>query len=459
MLTARLRELLCTARAEARAQGMNAEFCLHRERSGLVRLGNSAVALSTSEELTRLYIQVIAGRRTGSYELNADLTSLEQVRAALARAAEHCAASPEFNYAPLFGAVEEAIDDEHGYDSALADCAAEAKTALCAEVIETLAPRGDFDFSGSWSSGETECYYCSTANDREAYRRLSDGKLVLVLKERAHKWELSVEQTGASATDFSAASAIADFSALLPCYLAQPGYRPPLGATRVIFGPQAIGELCDLALWGGFSGRGWEEQRAYTAGKSFGERLFSPLVSLRDDPQAALVFGMPFDLKGQRRAPFTLVEEGIFRGLMYDTNSAARYGKPPTGHELQTLDIVLATGAAPAGLADGWALAGEALYIPFLHYTHMPDPSRGAFTGSSRFNAQRVTAGQCTAPLFSTRLTDTIPNVLNHVLAVSSRAVAVNLSNTYGPRAPVSYSVPEYLICDSVRVSDVAESF
>ena len=45
MLTARLRELLCAARDEARAQGINAEFCLHRERSGLIRLGNSAVAL------------------------------------------------------------------------------------------------------------------------------------------------------------------------------------------------------------------------------------------------------------------------------------------------------------------------------------------------------------------------------------------------------------------------------
>ena len=84
-------------------------------------------------------------------------------------------------------------------------------------------------------------------------------------------------------------------------YLAQSGYRAPLGATRVIFGPQAIGELCELALMGGFYGRGWEEGRAFTAGKSFGERLFSPQVTLRDDPEAAQVFGMPFDMKGKRR--------------------------------------------------------------------------------------------------------------------------------------------------------------
>ncbi len=459
MLNTRLRELLCAARAEARAQGIHAEYCLHRERSGLVRLGNSAVALSTAEELTRLYIQVTDGRRTGSYALNADLTTLEQVRAGLARAVEYCAASPEKDYTPIIGAVEEAIDDERGYDAALADYSPEAKAALCAEVIETLSPQGNFDFSGSWSTGETEFYYCSTANEREAYRRLSDGKLVLVLKERAQKWELSVEQTGANAAAFSAPAAIEEFSALLPIYLAQPGYGAPLGVTRVIFGPQAIGDLCELALMGGFYGRGWEEQRTFTSGMAFGERLFSAQVTLTDDPEAALVFGMPFDMKGQRRRSFPLVEAGVFRGLMYDANTAARYGKASTGHSAESRDIVFAAGSAPAGLAAGLALAGDALYIPHLHYTHMPDPSRGVFTGSSRFNAQRVTAGACTAPLFSTRLTDTIPNVLSHVVAVSSRAVSVNHSTTYGPREPVACSVPEYLICDNVRVSDVAEGF
>jgi len=355
--------------------------------------------------------------------------------------------------------VEEDVDDERGYDPAMADYSPESKTALCAEVIETLAPRGNFDFSGSWSSGETEFYFCSTANDREAYRCLTDGKLRLVLQERAKKWELVVEQTGSGATAFSAHSAIDEFSALLPCYLAESGYRAPLGNTRIVFGAQAIGDLCELALWSGFGGRSWEEQRAFTSGKSFGERIFSPQVTLSDDPESALVFGMPFDKKGRHRRSFPLVEEGIFRGLMYDSNSAARYGKSPTGHELENPDIVFAIGSAPAGLAKGLKLAGEALYVPYLHYTNLPDPSRGLFTGSSRFNAQCVTAGQCTAPLFSTRLTDTIPNVLSHVVAVSSCAVAVNLSTTYGPRAPVCFSVPEYIICDNVRVSDVADSF
>ena len=459
MLEARLRDIVCAARDEARAQGIDAELFLHRERSGLVRLGNSSVALCTSEELTRLTITVQQGRRVGAFALTADLTAIEQVRAAIMRAREFCAASPEMDYQPIFGEVEETIDDEHGCDPALADYAPQAKTALCAEVIETLKAEGAYDFSGSWSSGVTEFYYTSIANDREAYRCLTDGKLVLVLKDQASKWELSVEQTGAQAGVFSAAAAIAEFRALQPIYSAQPGYRTPLGAMRVIFGPQAIAELCTLAVWSGFSGRGWEEGRAFTSGKPFGEQIFSPLVTLKDDPEARNVFGMPFDGKGKRRRTFTLAEQGAFQGLMYGAATAAKYGKAPTGHDLENADLVLATGDAPADLAAGLALAGDALYIPFLHYTHMPDPSRGLFTGSSRFNALRVEQGAFSAPLCSTRVTDTIPNVLSHVQAISSHSVPVNLSTTYGPRAPVEVSVPEYLICDEVRISDVADTF
>jgi predicted Zn-dependent protease len=81
------------------------------------------------------------------------------------------------------------------------------------------------------------------------------------------------------------------------------------------------------------------------------------------------------------------------------------------------------------------------------------------FTGSSRFNAQLIKAGEFAAPLVSTRVTDTIPEVLGHVTALSSKAVPVNESATYGRRNPEAFSVPEYVLCEDVRISDVADSF
>jgi predicted Zn-dependent protease len=79
MLEKRIRDLLFDARANARKQGLEAEFNFHRERSSLIRLGNSSVALSTFEELSRLDVTVQQGRKSGSYSLTSDITSPDQL--------------------------------------------------------------------------------------------------------------------------------------------------------------------------------------------------------------------------------------------------------------------------------------------------------------------------------------------------------------------------------------------
>ncbi len=459
MLEQRIHDLLLSARDHARKQGINAEFNFHREQSSLIRLGNSAVALSTHEELTRLDVSVQDGRRVGDFTLVADITSADQIADVLGRAHENCKAALPKEYDPFFGKVEESIDDSTGYDPELERLAPETKTGLCADVVNALKPKGKYDFSGSWSTGGAEMYYVTTANDNEAYRRLTDGKLVIVLKEQDRKWELSVERTQKAAGAFTAQGIISRFEALLPIYEKNDGYKTEVGRQRVLFGPQAIAELVQLAVWGGFFGRSYEEKRSFTAKNKPGDKLFDEAVTILDDPTNRDVFQMPFDFMGKRRRPFTLVENGIFRGLLYDSLAAAKYGRKPTGHDLGNDDFVLAAGDGKPGLEAGRKLAGDALYIPHLHYIHMPDPTKGLFTGSSRFNAMRLEKGEFTAPIFSTRVTDTCPSVFSNVVAVSSRSVPVNTSHTYGRRTPTAISVPEYLLCNNVKVTDVADSF
>jgi len=458
VLETRIRDLLLSSRDRCRKAGLNAEFLLHREKSGLIRLGNSSVALSTSEELTRLDVTVQEGRKVGSYSVCAELASAAQLDEAVGHARDACRAALPKDYDPIFGSVQENVDDPSGFDPALENLAPEAKASLCADVVKTLKPRGRYDFSGSWSTGSTEMYVITTANDNEAFRRLTDGRFVMVLKEQDRKWELSVELTQKKADAFTAAEVIAEFEALLPVYEKNQPYKTQVGRQKVVFGTQAIAELVSLAIWGGFIGRSWEEKRSYTGASKFGDRIFPESISLVDDPADLNVFSMPFDFKGNRRRRFPLVEKGVFRGLIYDSATAAKYGRQPTGHDFPSSDLVLSPGDAPSSIQAACRLAQDAIYIPHLHYTHMPDPTKGLFTGSSRFNAQRIQAGEFTAPLLSSRVTDEIPRLLASVVAISCRSVPFNQSSTYGRRSPEAFSVPEYIICD-VRISDVADSF
>jgi predicted Zn-dependent protease len=459
MLETRIRDLLRKTRDYARSQGISAEMSFHREHSDLIRIGNSAVALATSENLTRLDMSVTEGRRSGAFSLTADIVSADQLRDVLTRAQEYCRASPEKDYDPLFGQVETPVDDSSGFDTVLEKIAPETKAGFCAQIVKAVKPRGDYDFSGSWSTGATEMYYLTTANDNEAYRRLTDGRLVMVLKEQNKKWELSVEQGGKGFAAFSAPAAIAEFEKLLPVYEKNLPFAAPLGRQRVMFGTQAISEIVLFASYYGFSGRSWEEKQSFTANSKFGDRIFSEQVTIVDDPADPNVFGMPFDFMGKKRGRFPLVQKGCFQGLMYDSTTAARYKKPQTGHDVYSYDLVLSPGNGPAEFAAGKKLAGDALYIPHLHYVRVQTPTEGMLTGSSRFNAQRLQGGEFTAPLLSTRVTEPIPQILSNIVAISARSVMYNNSATYGRRSPSAISVPEYMICDNVRISDVAESF
>ncbi|MBN2465148.1 hypothetical protein JXD38_05955 [candidate division WOR-3 bacterium] len=459
MLEKRIRDLLLEARDKARKQKLDAEFNFHRERSSLIRLGNSSVALSTFEELSRLDVVVQEGRKSGAYSLTSDITSSAQLDEALAIAATNCKAALAKDYEPIFGVVEEAVDDSTGFDPALETLSPVAKTELCKKVVDAVKPMGKYDFSGSWSSGSTEMYYISTANDKEAFRRLTDGRFTMVLKEQEKKWELQAERTQKKSGDFTADDVIAEFKAMLPVYEKNPGYKTSIEHQRVMFGPEAVSELLGLSIWGGFIGRMWEEKRAFTSNLKPGDRLFPEGVTIADDPTNPNVFGMPFDLKGHRRHPRVICDKGILKEILYDSATAARYKRQPTGSDLGNDDFCMSGGTAPAGIDAGRKLAKDALYIPQLHYIHMPDPTKGMFTGSSRFNARLIKDGEFTAPLLSSRVTDTIPSVFKGIVAISSRTIPWNVSSTYDRRSPTAMSIPEYIICDNVRISDVADSF
>ncbi len=459
MLEKRIRDLLLEARDKARKQKLDAEFNFHRERSSLIRLGNSSVALSTFEELSRLDVVVQQGRKSGAYSLTSDITSSAQLDEALAIAASNCRSALEKDYDPIFGVVEEAVDDSTGFDPALEALSPVAKTELCKQVVDAVKPMGKYDFSGSWSSGSTEMYFVSTANDKEAFRRLTDGRFTMVLKEQEKKWELQAERTQKKAGEFTADDVIAEFKGMLPVYEKNTGHKTHLEHQRVMFGPEAVSELLGLSIWGGFIGRMWEEKRAFSSNLKPGDRLFPESVTISDDPTNPNVFGMPFDFKGHRRHRRVICDKGILKEILYDSATAAKYKRQPTGSDLGNDDFCLSGGTAPAGIEAGRKLAKDALYIPHLHYIHMPDPTKGMFTGSSRFNARLIKDGEFAAPLLSSRVTDTVPSVFKGIVAISSRTVPWNVSSTYDRRSPTAMSIPEYIICDNVRISDVADSF
>ncbi len=457
MLEARTREILCRIRDEAARDGLQATFVLHREQSHLMRIGNSSVSLNTTENLTRLDIRVVIGKREGAHTVLSEITSADKIRAALQHAVKKARVATEKEYEPLFQVVEESIDEHPQYDAQLAALDPAFKAEAYGQIFKAVGH--DYNYSGSWSSGEIELYLISTANSNEAYHLGTDMQFSTVLKHPEKKWELLAAETGWRVGSFSAERVAASLSQHLPIYEGKPGVKLTPGNYTILFGHDAIAELIMMSIWTGFMGRYFEEKQSWTAHHKLGDRIFGSNVTILDSPMDDNTFRYGFDLAGKRRMLFPLVEEGVFTNLIYDLTAAAKFGKNPTGHHGVQESIVLMPGNGPEDPLEAVANRDRVLFIPALHYMNIPNLSKGIFTASSRFSATVVDKGAVVAPLLSSRVTDTFRNVFGNVAVMGPRTVSVNVSNTYERRMPVAVGVPAYMVVEGVKITDSADSF
>jgi predicted Zn-dependent protease len=422
-----------------------------------MRIGNSSVSLNTSEELTRLNVRLVRGRREATHTQLGEIADADGVRQALHVVEQKVAVALEKDYEPILEVVEESQDQTDQFDEGLEKLDPAFKAQGYHAIFERVG--AEYNYSGAWSSGGTEYYLISTANENEAYHHVSDMQFSVVLKHPQKKWELRADQTGWKTDDFSAAIAAEELHRYLSVYEKKEGVQLEPGRYTVLFGPTAVAELLEMALWTGFSGRLFEEKRAWTARVAYGEKFLSELITVTDDPRNPQTFMHGFDHAGKRREVYPLVEQGVFRNVMYDIATAAKYGKQPTGHTIESDSIVLATGDGPATVPEAVSDRDMVLSIPALHYMHVPNISEGLVTASSRFSATVMNNGEVAAPLLSSRITDHFKNIFGNVVAVAPYNVSVNVSNTYGRRTPVACSVPAYVLVEDVKITDSADSF
>ncbi len=114
------------------------------------------------------------------------------------------------------------------------------------------------------------------------------------------------------------------------------------GRRRAVFEPDVVSTLLMLFTYAA-SGKTLAEGRSRLAGK-LGEKIASSLVTIVDD--ATLPDGLgsrPFDAEGSPAKRLTLVEDGVLRSFLHNSDTAARTGQANTGHASRsykgTLDV------------------------------------------------------------------------------------------------------------------------
>lgn len=195
----------------------------------------------------------------------------------------------------------------------------------------------------------------------------------------------------------------------------------------VLQAPAVIILLASLGQWA-FNGRAFIDRESAFAGK-VGERVVSPLLTLWDD--GADPRGLPtgFDCEGTPKARVALLENGVLRGQVTDTLTAARNGSLSTGHAAPPgwrfgsdpcpSHLVL----EPGGSRDDDLLraCGTGLLIQRVDYVRVVHAREALVTGTTRDATCWIDHGRVVARLPQFRFTLRLTDLFNAVEVVGNR--------------------------------------
>ena len=382
---------------------------------GLTRFAGNRIHQATASEDLEVRVRVVVdGNRVGVASTH-DL-SLDGARDAARRAAGIAGAMPaDPGYPGMPGPA--GYQGAPTYDEATASASPAERAELVARVVGQL-PAG-VSAAGALSTGETEIAVANTNGVRGAYAVTHAGFSVLADQGTSTGWAeavaptlagLDVELLGGRAAEKAVAGR-------------DPRDLDP-GVYAVVLEPAAVAALVDFLGYLGFSAKAYEEGRSFLNGR-LGERVCSPLVTLRDDGLSPATIGAPFDFEGVPKRPVTLIDHGVAGALLHDWRSATKAGVQPTGHGLPApssdgaYPLHLSLDPGEQSLADLVAGVERGLVVTRFHYTNIVNLMETSITGMTRDGTFLVEDGKIVGGVKNLRFTQSILEALAAVTGIS----------------------------------------
>jgi PmbA protein len=453
---------LADLRCYALEKGYDISFFYHEEDSYLMRFANSAISLNTNEHLIRMEITAYDGKKRASYELITDLNKLDEMKQGVDKAAEMVTHVQPLTYQPTVPLFGETVADETGYDPDLAQISNEERLKYFNEVSKGLET-DEIQLSGIFSCGSNTIAQINTRSEHTQYFKTSDAQITTVLSNNRLKWEVIAEQSAQKKADLNAQALHRDLAYLLKHYQQDSAQQLPLGKYDIVFGAAATADMLGYMNWIAYNGGMAKRGYSFLSESQVGEKIFSEKFNLIDDPTRVETFPFHWDYTGIRRNPYPLFEKGVFRGFIWQQDDADEFSAKATGHTVSHKSLFLRGGEQEVSTLEELVKLprdNDLLYIPFLHYSNIVNPSKGIITGSSRFGALLLKKDGSVVIPYNIRLTQSLLDIFGEKVEwLSDREVVHNISRSYGARNPSAIIVPAFLRVNGLEISHSNSSF
>ncbi len=196
------------------------------------------------------------------------------------------------------------------------------------------------------------------------------------------------------------------------------GARPlKTGRYPAYFEPKAFIHLLSF-FWLMWSGKMVMEGKSPLAGR-MGEQIASPLVTIVDDPtMPGGLLSRPFDDEGTPSRPLVLVEGGILRNFLHNSETARALKAQNTGHAFRRYSGVLGVSTMNTALRPGSGMAmGQGVLVTEVSGVHA-----GANPISGEFSVQGlglwVEGGEVVYPVENFAVAGDFLSLLNDITAL-----------------------------------------
>jgi PmbA protein len=391
--------------------------------SALTRFANSEIHQNVAERSVQVSLRHVVGRRiavVSTGKVDADgLRSLVHRAASIARSCEELedwAGLPP----PSPGSGGNPVVPGSG--SAWVAATAEATPEFRAEGVRAVIAAADDVGVMAYGSFSTDAEAVAVANSagiRAAENRTSAQLLTVHMSPDGGTGYAEGVSMDATTLDAAAIGreAAAKARASDRAVAVAPGDYP------VVLEEYAVVDITDQLGYLGFSALAVQEGRSFAEP---GRRIGSDLVTIVDDGADPSGLPMAFDYEGVPKQRVPLVEAGVCRDVVFDSQTAARAGRTSTGHGLPApnpwgpfpLNAVMAAGTTPRDELIGGLDRG--LLVTRFHYTNVVHPKLAIITGMTRDGTFLVEGGKIVGPVRNLRFTQSYLDALAGVSAVSS---------------------------------------
>ncbi len=390
--------------------------------SALTRFADNVIHQNVANRDVRLTVRVALGKKIGVAGTNRiDRDGISEVVGRAMEIAKVVEETVGFPGLPEGGEVKEA----GCFDEAVARCSAEERARMVARAVKAAKA------SGASAAGalSTTVSGMAVANSRgvRAFHRGTEAALNLTMT--VGKTE---DQAGSSARatrlSWKLSEIDVDEAADKVAKRALAGLEPvevEPGEYTVVLEPAATATLVEFLSYLGFGSKAYQEKRSYMAGK-MGMKITGENITIVDDGQDEAGMPFPMDFEGTPKQRVALIEKGVAKGVVYDSQTAAVEGKQSTGHALpakyashgpHAWNLLMEGGDSSVEAMIAGTKKG--LLVSDFHYVNVAEPMKTVLTGMTRWGTFLIEDGKVTKAIKNLRFTQGVLEAFERVEGIS----------------------------------------